>query len=162
MIDKWIKVKNIYLLIINNMIHQFLYRALGKIEIEGGYVMIPKSVLEFKSDPVFGIDTTFPFSFYSEDNAVRQHQWEQNGLPTRGISSTPIFDRALFYAQTNKIIIKIDTSLFDKLGIRTFDVNEILGFRKSDIAVPDDNEIILVYEKDGPFPSEIINEIIKI
>jgi len=144
------------------MEHKFLYRALRLIEIEENHILIPKSIQEFKSDPVFGIDTTFPIRFYSEENAVRQHQWKQKGLPTRGISTTPFYEQALFYAQTNKVIVKIDTALFDKFGIKTFDVNEILGFRKSDIAVPDDNEIILVYQRDGNFPTEIIKEIIKI
>lgn len=145
-----------------SMKHQFLYRALRSVEIEADNSLIPKESLEFKSDPIFGIDTTLPFKFYCEENAVRQHQWQQAGLPTRGISTTPFYARALFYAQSNKVIVKIDTSLFDDLGIITFDVNEVLGERPSDIAVPEDNEIILVYEKNGNFPSEIIAEVTKI
>ncbi len=58
------------------------------------------------------------------------------------------------------MIVKIDTSLFDKLGIKVYDVNEV--FRPSDIAAHDDHEVILVFEKDGAFPREIIIEIIKI
>lgn len=144
------------------MKHQFLYRALRPAEIQADHSLIPKESVEFKSDPAFGIDTTFPFKFYCEENAVRQHQWRQAGMSTRGISTTPFYERALFYAQSNKVIAKIDTSLFDDLGISTFDVNEVLCARPSDIAVPEDNEIILVYKKNGVFPSEIIIEIITI
>jgi hypothetical protein len=144
------------------MNYQFLYRALREEEINSEFILIPKNTDEFKSDPRFGIDMKFPIKFYCEENAVRQHQWQQNGFPTRGISTTPLLERAKFYAQKNKIIVKIDTSLFSELGIKTYDVNKILGFRESDIAVPEDNEIILVYEKDGKFPSEIIVETIKI
>jgi len=144
------------------MKHQFLYRALRKIEIDANHTLIPKGTGEFKSDPMFGIDTTFDMVFNSEENAIRQHQWMQNGLPTRGVSTTPIYERAVNYARTHKVIVKIDTSLFDKLGIKMYDVNEVLGFRPSDIAAYDDHEIILVYEKDGQFPREIISEIITI
>ncbi len=144
------------------MKHKFLYRALRILEIENNNSLIPKGTEEFLADPRFEIDTTFPFRFGSVDNAVRQHQWKQSGLPTRGISSTPHLDRASFYADKNKVIVKIDTSRFIEFGITTYDVNELLGFRASDIAAPEDNEIILIYDKDGTFPSDIIVEIIKI
>jgi hypothetical protein len=146
------------------MKHQYLFRALRKIEIEENNILIPKqnNTNEFKAAPVFGIDMTFPIDLGSTRNAVRQHQWNQNGLPTRGISTTPSYERSLFYAQTNRIIVKIDTSLFEKFNIKTYDVNEILGLRTSDIAVPEDNEIIITYDKEGAFPKEIIAEIIEI
>src|SRR5690242_2920224 len=124
------------------MKHQYLFRALRTSEIEANHVLIPKESTEFKSDPVFGIDDALPMVFYCEENAVRQHQWNQNGLPTRGVSTTPFYERALYYAQRNRVIVKIDTSRFEAFGIKTYDVNEILGFRPSDIAVPEDSEII--------------------
>jgi hypothetical protein len=146
------------------MKHKFLYRALRKLEIESDYTLIPKefSNEEFTSDPRFGIDTTFPFKFGSVDNKVRQHQWKQDGLPTRGISTTPFFERAEFYGQRNRIIAKIDSQLFEKYGIETFEVNETLGFRPSDIAVMEDNEIILTYNKSGAFPKDLIVELINL
>ena len=51
--------------------------------------------------------------------------------------------------------------LFEKYGISTFDVNKILGFRTEDIAVKEDSEIILTYKKAGPFPKNIIVDLIK-
>lgn len=142
--------------------YPFLYRALRTLEIEEGFNLIPKATDAFKSDPMLGIDTVFPFSFGSVENIVRQHQWKQYGWPTRGISSTPYYDRALFYAAKNKVIVRIDTSKFIDFGITTYDVNSILGHRANDIAVPEDNEIILVYQNDGLFPKEIIVEVINL
>ncbi len=112
------------------------------------------------ADPMFGIDMTFPLEFGSLRNAVRQHQWKQNGFPTRGVSTTPKLERAMFYATENKVIAKIDTSKFIPLGIKVYDVNELLKERPNEIACFEDNEFILVYNKAGAFPREIINEII--
>ena len=144
------------------MKYKFLYRALRPIEIERGNQLIPKvsGPDEFASEPMFGIDTTFPITFGGVDNKVRQHQWMQKGLDTSGLSFTPFLERAKFYAKRNKIIVKIDTSNFQELGIKPFDVNEILKHKPNDIAVPEDNEMILTYEKGGEFPKEIIHEII--
>jgi len=146
------------------MKHVFLYRALRQLEIESGYILIPKefSDNEFTSEPMFGIDTSFPFSFDSVDNKVRQHQWKQNGLPTNGISTTPFLERAKIYGKRSRIIAKIDSRLFDKYGISTFDVNKILAFRPEDIAAKEDNEIILKYKKAGPFPKNIIVDLINL
>ena len=143
---------------------RFLYRALRKIEIDSDFSLIPKEDIksEFTSDPILGIDTTLPFSLNSVDNKVRQHQWRQNGLPTRGISTTPFFERAKFYASRNRIIAKIDTKLFKEFGILTYDVNKILGFRPDDIAIPEDNEIILTYKEAGSFPKDLIVELINL
>lgn len=142
----------------------FLYRALRRLEIESDFTLIPKEFTdkEFTTDPMFGFDTTFPFSFDSVDNKVRQHQWKQNGLPTRGISTTPFLERAKFYGQRNKIIAKIDRRLFELYNIQTYDVNKILRFRPEDIAVKEDNEVILTYGKAGAFPKDIIVDLIEL
>jgi hypothetical protein len=140
------------------MIPKYLYRALRSVEIQEGNILIPKSTEKFASDPRFGIDTVFPISFGSSENAARQHNWNQNGYPTRGISTTPFYERALFYAERNNSpIAKIDTANFDKLGIEIYFVRDL----KHGIAVPEDDEHILIYEKDGAFPHEIIVEILK-
>jgi hypothetical protein len=140
------------------MIPKFLYRALRKIEIDNGFVLIPKSTDQFRQEATFGMDMVFPISFNSAENAARHHNWEQNGSPTRGISTTPFYERALFYAKRNNSpIAKIDTTNFEKLGININFVRDI----KHGIAVPEDDEHILIYEKDGPFPNEIIVEVLK-
>lgn len=144
------------------MSDRYLYRALRLVEIEARYALIPKSTEPFATNPIFGVDMVFPIGFGSEINAVRQHQWKQNGFHTRGISTTPFLDRAKFYAAENHIIAKIDTSLFLELGIQILNVNERLGERPYEIACLEDNEMILVYDKDGEFPPEVIVDIIHI
>jgi hypothetical protein len=140
------------------MKENYLYRALRPEEIEAGYILIPKSQEQFESEPRLEIDTRLDFELGpTEEYAVRQHQWEQAGFPTRGISTTPHLERAKFYAHLNKVIVKIDRDSLVKHGIKEYVVTEILDFG---IAVPEDDEVILVMNNDGPFSKEIIVEVI--
>lgn len=56
------------------------------------------------------------------------------------------------------MIVKIDRQSLTKFGIIEYDVDEYL--KPGEIAVPDDDEIILVKEDGGSFPKEIIVEVI--
>jgi hypothetical protein len=142
-------------------LEKYLYRALRKEEIELGYVLFPKNQEPFKANPRLDIDTRFPFVLGpTTEHAIRQHQWKQNGFPTRGISTTPHLERAQYYAQKNKAIVKLDRDLFEKHKIMEFVVKDWLEKFPSDIAIPEDDEVILVMEHDGPFPKEIIHEVI--
>jgi hypothetical protein len=141
--------------------NKYLYKALRKEEIDAGNILIPKSQGPFRSDPRFGIDMRFPIEFGSETNAVRQHQWQRNGFPTSGVSTTPHFDRAKVYARDD-VIVKINRQLFSKYGIKEYVVKEYLEKFPEDIAAPEDDEIILVKGDGGQFPKEIIEEVIKI
>lgn len=134
---------------------KYLYRALRKEEINAGNILIPKSREPFRSDHIFGtMDMNFPIEFGSVTNAIRQHQWKQKGFQTSGVSTTPHFERAKFYAKRNGVIVKIDCQLLSKYCIIEYDVD---GYLKSgEIAVPEDDEIILVKEDGGSFPKEII------
>lgn len=140
------------------MKYLYNYKALRKEEIDAGNILIPKSQGPFRSDPYFGIDMYFPIEFGSVTNAIRQHQWKQRGFPTSGVSTTPHFERAKFYAKRNGVIVKIDRQSLTKFGIIEYDVDEYL--KPGEIAVPDDDEIILVKEDGGSFPKEIIVEVI--
>ena len=139
---------------------RYLYRALRKLEIDSGYVLIPKSQGPFVRASKFGIDTTFPISLVpTEENAVRQHQWKQNGLPTSGISTTPHLERARFYA-ANGVIVRIDRHLLAQHGIKEYRIRDYLLKDPQNVAVPEDDEVILVKEDGGDFPREIIVHII--
>jgi len=140
--------------------NKYLYRALRKEEIEAGNILIPKEQEPFKKLPRLGIDTRLPFVLgETEEHAIRQHQWQQKGFLTSGISTTPHFERAKFYARDG-VVVKINRSLFNKHGIKEYVVKEYLKKFPEDIAVPDDEEIILVKEDGKPFPKEIIEEVI--
>lgn len=140
----------------------YLYRALRKEEIDEGCILIPKIIESFRKHPRLPI--SLPFNLGEcEEYAVRQHQWDGEGIPddpTAGISTTPHLERAKKYAREG-MIVKIDRSLFERCSIKEYSVNEWLSNRPEDIAVPGDNEVILVNEK-GVFPKEIIVELIRV
>lgn len=140
-----------------DMTHPFLYRALRVAEIEAGYVLVPKAQGPFEAGPRLGIDTRLPFVLgQTEEHAVRQHQWKQNGFPTSGVSTTPHLERARFYAVPGGVIVEVDRRLFSMYEVREYVVNSILGEHPVDIAVPDDDEIILVRDGAEPFPKQLI------
>jgi len=141
---------------------KYLYRALRKEEIDAGNILIPRKQETFKKLPLIGIDTRIPFVVgKTEEYAVRQHiQRQQKELPPSvGISTTPHFERAKNY-NTNGVIVKINRSLFNKYGIKEYVVKEYLGKFLEDIALPEDDEVILVKEGGGDFPKKIIKEVI--
>src|SRR6266571_3631237 len=140
----------------------YLYRALRAEEITQG-VLIPKSQEPFSALPRLGIDTRLPFALgATAEHAVRQHQWQQDGFDTRGVSTTPHVGRARFYAATHRRIAVIRRDLIAGFGIEEFHVNEWLADHQEDIACPDDDEVILVCGTPGPLPAEIIERIISV
>ncbi len=137
----------------------YLYRALRHEEIEQNYILIPKSRERFLSGPRLGMGTYLPIQLgKTSRNAVRYHQWEQNGIITSGISTTPQLERARFYAQHNKVIVKIDRTLLFQFGIMEYIVKDYVV--PKEIACPEDDEVILVKLDGGNFPKNIITEII--
>jgi hypothetical protein len=141
----------------------YLYRALRLEEIDKGCILIPKSQNPFRVHPRLGIDTRLPFKLgEQEEYAVRQHQWQQKGFTTSGVSTTPHLDRAKHYAQKEKIIVKINRDLLPQYDIKEYIVKEWLKGHPEDIAIPEDDEVILVSENVDNFQKEIIKEIIKL
>lgn len=145
---------------------RYLYRAVRKEEINAGNILIPKSQEPFRSDPIFGTDdmvfTAEGIEFDSVRNAIRHHQWQKGRpyqwqkeqIPTSGVSTTPYFKRAKFYAKKNGVIVKIDRQLLNKFNIIEYDIKKYL--RQEEINIPEDDEIILVKEEDCLFSKEII------
>ena len=98
----------------------------------------------------------------SETNAVIRHQLNQEGFPTSGISTTPLFERAKRYAISKDTprgyIYKIDRSLLQQYGVREFPVANFAKFP----SVPEDQEVILVSSDFGELPPEIVIEVIEV
>jgi len=140
---------------------RFLFRALRENEIRAGNILVPKAQGEFVAEPRLDVDTRLDevVLVRTREYAVRQHQWQQNGFPTSGISATPHIDRAKYYCQ-HGVIVKIDRYLLPGHGIQEFFVKEWLGKHPEDIANSNDDEVILVSET-GRFPSHIIVEIVQ-
>jgi hypothetical protein len=120
-------------------------------------LLIPKNLERFSLPPEFGV-AEYGESFWSDcaENAVLRHQLHQKGLPTSGISTTPLINRAIFYATHNRNtkgwIYVIDRSLLNAYHIDTYDVNKII----TTPSVPCDQEVVLVNNKNSHFESAII------
>lgn len=98
----------------------------------------------------------------SERNAVIRHQLNQEGFPTSGVSTTPLFERAKFYATHDGkrvgYVYKIDRSLLSVHSVKERIVSE---FAKRP-SVPEDDEVILVSSDFGPLPEEIVVDVIPV
>jgi len=132
-----------------------LYRKLN------GTISPKKSGDEFASFARFGAQhASFGsgiVSGKSDINTVVLHQWKQAGIPTSGISSTPVFERALFYAlsagTSNKgYVFKFSIIQLRKDGVSIHRVNELVPCP----AVPEDDEHVLVARNFGNIPRSSI------
>jgi hypothetical protein len=99
----------------------------------------------------------------SEVNAVIRHQLDQAGFPTSGISTTPHFARARFYAlgggaYSVGYVCKLDRELFALNHVREFVVAEYTVRP----AVPQDDEVILVAADTGELPRGVTVEVIRV
>ena len=142
-----------------------LYRALRDAEIKAGCILLPKTQKAFRSGLRFPV--VFPITFgETEEHAVRDHQdpeWKKKfpTRDTRGASCTTEWSVAERYAAEHKIVISIDESKCDSLGIRRYVVRDIVPSKL--IIHPEDEEVVLVSDKeDGAFPKEIVSKVIDI
>jgi hypothetical protein len=136
-----------------------LYRALRPDEVEAGCMLIPRAQGPFAARSRGRSGGGAPLS--PEEAVLRQHQWRQRGFPSRGVSTTPHLDRARRYAEAG-VIVELDRRLFERNWVREFSVNEVLARFPADIAAPEDDEVILVCELEGAFPSEIVKRVIRL
>ena len=93
-------------------------------------------------------------------NAVVEHQRNQAGFPTSGVSTTTSPERAAFYAthggkHAKGHVYVIDRSRLKEHGVTEFVVSAIVP-RPS---VPQDEEVILVARDNGPIPRELVLEV---
>ncbi len=93
----------------------------------------------------------------SARNTVIGHQWMQKGMPTQGISTSPYFERARFYALDggkclHGYVYEIEVSACAVHGVTIYQVNN--EARVPD--VPADNEHLLVAADCGPLPKEVV------
>ena len=139
-----------------------LYRGVNfKLHAECSGELRPKESKPFSKAPEFG-SAEFGNSFWgdNEENAVVEHQLHQKGYPTSGISTTPIIERAGFYATHDRkyvegLIYIIDRKICVSLGVSIYIVSDIVPMP----SIPEDKEVILVAANYGPLPKEVIVEI---
>ena len=121
---------------------------------------------EFAEVPRFGGQTV---SFGSGNvfgkanvNAVIKHQWQQKGIPTSGVSSSPFIERAKYYACSgvrNKhgYIFKMSIESLTNQGVSIYRINELVTAP----AIPEDDEHVLVANDFGTIPDSAIIQVIE-
>ena len=142
-----------------------LYRGLHETRYQNlQSILTPKEFKPFVKPPKYGISQLDCSTWgESETNAVIEHQHAQQGLPTSGLSTTPIFERAKYYALgRNKAgcgyVISIGTEFLPSLGVKLFIVNEIVRSP----AIPEDQEVILVAASSGVLPEQAVIEVTRV
>jgi len=95
-------------------------------------------------------------------NAVIRHQLNQEGFPTSGISTTPHFERALFYVRgpggtAGGYVFKINRFALPSEGVSLFVVSQFCA-----PSIPEDDEVVLVTRNGGHLPAGVIVEIIEV
>jgi hypothetical protein len=94
----------------------------------------------------------------SEANAVLRHQLDQKGLPTVGISTTPSYERAAYYAtfggRRTGYVYKIDRESLAAHRVREV----VVGAFTPAPSIPEDQEVILVSVNGGALPEALILE----
>ena len=140
----------------------FLYRGVSKDlheKLKG--VLRPKESLAFARHASWD-NATWDDSDWAESdqNGIVEHQFEQLGLPTSGISTTPHLHRAIVYAThdgkfDSGYVYVIDRNRLVTHGVQVFVVNE----RLVSPSIPEDDEVILVASDFGAIPADVIVEI---
>lgn len=99
----------------------------------------------------------------SIQNAVLGHQINSKRFPTSGISTTPIFERAKYYATNGGAfslgyVFKIDRELFERFRIEEYIVSEWV----ENPSKPEDEEVILVSQSLKELHTQVIVKIIEV
>jgi hypothetical protein len=142
---------------------QYLYRGISEaLHLKSGGCLTPKTQETFALTVKYGEGIKYGSGarYGSSDiNAVLKHQLDSGRFPTSGISTTPVWDRANFYAThtrdgalTKGYIYTIDRELLPKYGVKEYVVSECIP----QPCIPEDCEVILVSSDGGPLPQEVI------
>jgi hypothetical protein len=128
---------------------------------QSGGRLIPKESGPFLKSPEYG-KSEFDNAYFghNELNAIIEHQLHQSGYATCGISTTPHYDRAEYYAShggehSKGFVYEIDTSVCDDLEVKVYVVDETVPSP----AIPEDEEVILVASECGELPNEIVSQV---
>lgn len=99
----------------------------------------------------------------SVKNELVKHQWGQQGIPTSGISTTPHYERAKYYALSNGeknegYIYKLSIKKLKESNVNIYRVNENINFP----SLNEDDEHILVNKDFKAIPKHTIDSIVHI
>ncbi len=143
----------------------YLFRGVSSAIHESGNGLRPKSSASFSYGATYGEATYGAGWTYgdSEANAVLKHQLDQAGAPTSGLSTTPIYERAVFYALSGGrhdvgYVYRINRRVLASHGIREFVVSRVTNAP----SVPEDREVVLVGAPGSPLPDTIVDRTTKV
>lgn len=126
--------------------------------------LVPKTIGPFKYtfhfDEGFHLDNGATLDS-SDTNAVIRHQLHQSGFPTSGVSTTPHFNRAHFYATSRErkgFTYQINRSLLSAAGVHEYVVANYVRCP----TIPEDDEVILVASDNGPIPLSVVTKTIAV
>jgi hypothetical protein len=135
-------------------------------EIDAGCIVIAKARNQYKAELILPFELPETLEKTAR-NARRQHQFDSHRYPLSYVSTTPLLERAEYYALNSKsgrtptkIIVKIDTDTFEALGINVY--HTASEFRSYQIPVPQDDEFVLEYRGGHEFPKGIIADVLKL
>lgn len=147
------------------MAKEFLFRGVNSHLHNLGKGLEPKGNGPFSCGAHYG-EATYGGGWKYGDgaaNAVLKHQFHQAGFPTSGVSTTPIYERAVFYALGGGkhevgYVYRIDRQSLADHAIQEFAVADFTAAP----SVPEDREVILVVSMGGPLPNAVVIETVKI
>jgi len=132
----------------------------GKLIPKGSYFVLPTK---------FGMRQFGTFKFGKSDRESERISLinHQEGSNTSGVSFTPNFERAKFYALGNGkydsgYIFVVDSNLLHKNKVTPFRIKDKAISYDIEVKIPEDEEIILVSFDDKELSSNIIVEILKV
>ena len=145
-----------------------LYRGINQQQYE---LLLDTQILKPKGDEfamVHVADGTFKYdgsTTYgkSQQNSNAGHQMDSDRFKTAGISTTPLWHRAIFYAlnglrNNHGYILFFEKSILSSNGIELFIVKDFIPAPK----IPDDDEVILRSTVNRPISIKCITRIEKI
>lgn len=98
----------------------------------------------------------------TETNAVIRHQWNQEGFPTSGISTTPHLDRAIGYARGKEGTSEGYVYRIDRAALGAHSVREFVVARYCSPSILEDDEVILVAPNGGHLPEALVVELVPV
>ena len=150
------------------MTHRYLYRGINEeMYRSSGGVLRPRLIntpftYVFKADASVRADgsaTAGP----SEKNAVYGHQLSSEKFPTSGVSTTPVFQRAQYYAIKGGLyalgyVFKLDRKVLESIGVKEYIVSKWV----ENPSIPEDEEVILIAQDQGELPMDVVVKVIDV
>jgi hypothetical protein len=144
---------------------EYLFRGVG-IEMHNNGEGLKSKGTEFNIEGQLGDDFAMlgngMLHGSAEVNAILAHQTDSSKYPTSGVSTTPHFERAKYYATkggtASGIVYKIDPLKFSEFEIKIFRIKDHIPFPK----IAEDDEVIILQNSGLKINEKVVIEVISI